>query len=402
MNEELKRELERAIRESDINKVCNILKRLSFAEEILEASEIAESMGAEEIADEILARAVLIEKEKSSERNYLKAQSQFARGNLEKALELAKKAVSDNPFHEKALELLSVINRRLGKRKEAKKTLRKLITINPNKQQYYRDLALMHSEEGNYEKALSILQSALKVGNDFETLLRISDIYLRLEDPQKAVEFAKKAYDMKKDSVDAVLNLSGLLAWAGDFDEAVRVLKEALETIGDSPLLFEGLSIVYERAGDIETAISFLEKAAESSEDLMKFLFQKRLVDMYLEIGNADKAIEKLKKMLSENKGDWERANLFSELSGILASEGLFSELVRIGERLLRDFEDDDATSIVAEILGDSYKEMRLFEKAIVFYKLAMKKSPDNRSKKRCFLKFKELESIIDLEGMWK
>lgn len=158
----------------------------------------------------------------------------------------------------------------IGMRREADaaKHLRKALKLMPDFVEAMAELAYIHEQRGELREAHALYESILK-NNDGgqDVLLRLVSLSLRLRQPQKAVEFARRG----PDATAFKATVAGMFVEARQYDFAEPLL-ESLLNASDVPadMCLHLAAIVYESRKDAVMAMKWLEKVSPESPGYVK------------------------------------------------------------------------------------------------------------------------------------
>lgn len=171
-----------------------------------------------------------------------------------------KKQVENSPDDIRYLLFESTLYNEAKMYDEAIVLLKKAVELSPRKQQIYFELATSYMNKKNYEDALPLLKTAFDL------------------DPEYGE--ARKIYAM-------------ILIMSGRESEGENLLKEKY---GTEILADERLIRAYIERGDYHKVAAILEKLVEQSPDNAQY--QLRLGASYLQIGQREKAISQIQKVI--------------------------------------------------------------------------------------------------------
>jgi Tfp pilus assembly protein PilF len=118
---------------------------------------------------------------------------------------------------------------------------------------------------GNSKKAVEQLNSALALYPNFTlALAELGEQYLKLAEPQKALEVLQKAMELEPKDFKIRLNYGFALMNQKDFKGAETQLREAIKINGAAPTAHMYLGIVLVNLRNLEEAQKELETAAQS------------------------------------------------------------------------------------------------------------------------------------------
>ncbi len=126
---------------------------------------------------------------KSREQKISDVQEHILKGNLNSAELIAIKLSSDYPKDIVVKQVLSFVQLKLNKIKDAVKTLNQAISIQPNESTNYYNLANIYEKEGMNTEAIHCYLKTISINKgDFLSKKRLAEIYFRENHLNKALE----------------------------------------------------------------------------------------------------------------------------------------------------------------------------------------------------------------------
>lgn len=262
-------------------------------------------------------------------------------GDTDGAERILKNAVEKLPANESLTLALANLYKESGQHLKALATLRRLLHL--------------LADENKWEQVVNVSQDILKISpNDTETLISLADAKAKLNEPNEAINYYKKAADS--------------LIEQNDYTGARACLDRALELAPESPTLtFDYATIVYNHEG-IDTALPFFRKALKaiqetelSPEDVISYYYKvldkepilgeirRELINYLFSKGLNDRAIEELHKL----------ADIYYTVIGDLDSA------IRTYLEL-KAYEPDDLE--INERIADIYERKGEIDNAVRFY----------------------------------
>jgi tetratricopeptide (TPR) repeat protein len=158
-------------------------------------------------------------------------------------------------------------------------------------------LANVCQELGDVTSAIQAMEKAILSGADqAEHHMRLSRLYVRHKDQEKAVASARAAISLKDDLPGHHQHLGTLLFQVGDLDGAARSLERALELGGDAPDCHMLLSRIHTRKNDLEKAVASARAAISLKDDVPGH--HQHLGTLLLRTGDLDGAARSLERAL--------------------------------------------------------------------------------------------------------
>jgi pilus assembly protein FimV len=189
--------------------------------------------------------------------------------------------------------------------------------------------AQKYLERGNFEKALTEFQGAVKDdAKDTRTWLRMAEVYVRLGHNDKATEVYQKTVDLYVEQ--------------GFFQRAVAVYKNIIKLSPDFIEARIKLADVFRQLGLLSDAVQQLEQAAmlfqKANRNPDALTAIKQIIDLNPEQPNPRIRYAELASQTGAIK---EAAAEFAESARLLKAQGRTEEFLRVGERLLH-YEPDN------------------------------------------------------------
>ena len=180
-------------------------------------------------------------------------------GNILEALPLAESAAELDASNKWYTLLLVQIYQSLGKYEEASKVLGQLITLYPDNIEYIEEQAINYIYSGDYKNAIKcydLLESQLGVMEEIS--IQKEKIYIMINKPDKAIEEIKKLSDTYPDEPRYLEMLAELYMTAGIYDQALITYNKILQVDPENPYINISLSDYYRKKGDMEKSNEYL------------------------------------------------------------------------------------------------------------------------------------------------
>jgi len=246
----------------------------------------------------------------------------------------------------------------------------------PENQMALYNMGYYAAEMGDDWKALRYY---LKVEPDYESgnaLLKIAFLYMKTGDLKKAEESLLRLMKMQPRNAAVYFGLAEVYTKALRFDEALRLYHEVLKEPGsmayrvddeekgvDIPRVQESLQYVNDLKEKYQVAMSEARKGKLSEGHRI-------LAEIYITIGNLDRAEKELKKSLLDASG-YETAALLL-LGDVYQKLAKYREAEEIYTRLLRDKNNASLNVLVGA--GTFYAKTLRFKEASEVFQLGLKR----------------------------
>lgn len=281
-------------------------------------------------------------------------------------------------------------------------------------------MALILIEKKVFDKAIVKLEEILNIAPDSDKIrFYLAAVYEEINQDQKAVDHYTKINFTSSFFGEAVVHAGYLLKNLGKLDEAVKVLAEAYENKKDYPQIYAMYSSLLDEKKEYKRALEVLDIGIKKFPDNAQLHFYYGTILDRVE--DKSKVINVMKKVieldpnhsqglnflaftwaeLNQNIDEAEKLSrraveldpqdgyILDTLGWILYRKGSKQESLKYLEAAMK-FQPN--VSVIAEHLGDVYKDLSLSDKAKKMYEKAF--NLENDENKRKILK----EKIIALE----
>lgn len=157
----------------------------------------------------------------------------------------------------------------IGKDKEAKQMLTKLLEKYNESYKAHILLAQIYEKEGGRRKAIDEYVLALDIrGNDYDSYFKIASLLKELDKKDESTQMLQTLLKSKPDCLEASMLLGEILCEQERFKEAANVYQDALKYHSAEYDLYYSLGIVFTRLNDFSQAKEMYEKAASLNHKL--------------------------------------------------------------------------------------------------------------------------------------
>lgn len=289
-------------------------------------------------------------------------------------------AQADDPLAIKVRMALILIEKKMFDKAIAK--LEEILRMAPESDKIRFYLAAVYEEIKKDEMAvnhyLKIQPSSPFYG---EAMVHAGYLLKNVGQLDKAITVMAKAYESKKDYPQIYAMYASLLDEDKNYKKALEVLAAGLEKFPDNAQLHFYYGTIYDRTGDKEKVIANMQKVIEldpnHSQGLNYLAFTWAEMDK-----NMDEAEKLARRAVTLDPED---GYILDTLGWILFKRGNKKEALKFLEAASKF---QPTVSIIAEHLGDIYRDLSMVDKAKTMYKKAFDLEIDKK-------KAKELEQKI-------
>lgn len=320
---------------------------------------------------------------KSDYANYLMALGYYKTNNYKSGLKSINEALDINPRCQNYKFLKIKLLAETGKRGEAlrlfnsynnKKNLpyvyrkkcellKQFILFKTEKKQWERNYSLgrYYYTEGDYQKALKSLQNATLTKNKKNLALvwaMLSRTYLKLDDSQKAKEFAQKACKTDAGNKDANVTLARLAYLEDNYKKAFEYFKKAVK---DDKLDTSIIKVaqIYQLNGEDEKAKKIYKSLIKKGDDEWEAFYNLAMID----------ETNKEEYLLNAVASNPMYSDAWSELVNLKIKNDDFSTALKYLKNMYyideNDFRYYYYQGIINKKNGDYVKAVKFFEKCV-------------------------------------
>lgn len=247
----------------------------------------------------------------------------------------------------------------LGKDKEAKQMLLKLVEKYKNSYTAHILLAEIYEKEGGRRKAIDEYVIALDMrGNDYDSYFKIARLLRELDKKDESIQMLQNLLKTKPDCLEATMLLGEILCEEERFKEAVSVYQDALLYHSAEYDLYYSLGIAFTRLNEFAQAKEMYEKAASLNHKLFGAYYNLGQI-CFIE-GDMEQAEEYFEKCLYDEELE---AMSYYGLAKIYIIKGLrekaitfVNKAIEIDARLLKKASKEPVFKDIKEYITVSVK----------------------------------------------
>ena len=317
----------------------------------------------------------------NSNEDMQKATSLHQNGQLEKAEEIYKKVLRNNPSQSDAQYLIGVIALQKNNHHKAIELFEKAILIKP-KAYYYYDCAQAYNVLTDKESAISSYKKAIALKDDYlEANNNVGNILREIGNREEAIQYFKKTIQINDKFSIGYYNLALTYDEKKDYDNAVSFYKKTIEINPNFAQAYNNLGVILKKKSAFKDAIYNFEKAININPKYTDAYFN--LGSLYYQFGDTleghtEKAINCFEKIIAINPS---HLKVYNKLSRIMRHLNKQDEAIHILEKALEINANDPEThnniGLAYTELGQSEKAIKSFEKAIKSFENVLKIKDD-------------------------
>ncbi len=177
-------------------------------------------------------------------------------GELNKSINFLQFCLAANPNHMQAYAALVQTYTQIGEDEKAEKTHRQALSIKPNQPYFLNGLAALLNKKGEYQEAITLLQTALKIRPDARELhTHIGHAYYNTEAYEKAYEHQTYVIERTPNNEHRLLDYGYTLLNLGKYEQARQCFSQCIKLKPDFITPYFYLAKAYDLLGDEDNAL---------------------------------------------------------------------------------------------------------------------------------------------------
>ena len=177
-----------------------------------------------------------------------------------KALEYFKKSLKINPEAKEINYNIGLTYYDLHQLDSSFYYLNKQIKINPNHSESYFILSLLYNEFGDFEKAVRMCRSGLKLSEDPSAYYNLGLFYNKLNQPDSAILYLSKSLKMDSNSPLCFLERGKAFGMTGMYKNSIKDCYNGLQLDSTISDLYYILGLAYFKSENIDSACYYFRK----------------------------------------------------------------------------------------------------------------------------------------------
>ena len=184
-----------------------------------------------------------------------------------KAFELALASGKSFAGEAEAKRLMAFLSETQGtSEKDRLNEIRDILAQDPDDPTVLIRLGAIYEKRTEFREAEETYQRVLKINrNNVSACTRLAELYLRENQPDKALDLAKRAREQDPHNAEVAAALGWAAYQKGDHSWADNLLRDAAAAKGDDPEILYRLGMAHYALGMVEPAFATVKKAVEKS-----------------------------------------------------------------------------------------------------------------------------------------
>lgn len=253
------------------------------------------------------------------------------------------------------LNILGLINNRLGNYEAAVKNFHKANSINPNSPEVHYNLGNSHKNLNRFADAVKCYKAAIKLDPKYaDAYNNLGNVSMSRGDSTAAIKYYEKAIEMRSDFPEAFNNLGNALRSNNKLDVAINSYSKACELRPNYLEAYNNLGIVLRETGDSESAMGKFQYAIDIAPEFPEIFYNIGLT--LHDMGDFSGAMKNFQCAIAK-KADFVAAynhlgNVLKDTNELKAATGYYLKAIKIN----KNYSDAylNLSSIISFKTGDS------------------------------------------------
>ena len=259
--------------------------------------------------------------------------------------------------------------------------------IEPDSEEVVLNLARLYAESGDIEHAAKVIEAVPVSDRTSKMEFALGAAYDQLKRPKDAIAAYKRAADIEPGDVHTMNALAQALLSGGQLDEALKVYRDLAQANPDDVNTLIRISEIQRRQGKYEDALTTIRKAVKKDPNSLEAGYnQGLLLDVLGRYDEAASEYEHMVDLTSHANGAYtaeEKNNrgIFLERLGAVYHEQNKTDMAIATYQKMIDLGGDQARRGYQGQV-DTYRDARMFDKAVEVSRKAVAANPKDRDLK--------------------
>lgn len=259
-------------------------------------------------------------------------------------------------------------------------------SIEPDSEEVVLNLAHIYAENGNVEQAVKVIEAVPQSDRTSKMEFTLGGAYDQLKRPKDAIAAYERAADMDPDDTHAMGALAQALLNDDQLDAALKEYQALAQADPDDVSTLIHISEIQRRQGKYEDALTTIQKASKNDLDNSNQLeigYNKGLLlDVLGRYDEAAQTYEKMVEATSHANGAYtaeeknNRGIFLARLGGVYHEQNKVDLAISAYQKMIDLGGDQALQGYQGEV--DTYRDAKMFDKAIEVSQKAVTTNPKN------------------------
>ncbi|MDE3188638.1 MAG: tetratricopeptide repeat protein [Acidobacteriota bacterium] len=259
--------------------------------------------------------------------------------------------------------------------------------LDPDSEDVVLNLARLYAESGDIEHAAKVIEAVPVSDRTSKMEFALGAAYDQLKRPKDAIAAYKRAADSEPGDVHTMNALAQALLSDGQLDEALKVYRNLAQANPDDVNTLIRISEIQRRQGKYEDALATIRKAVKKDPDSLEAGYnQGLLLDVLGRYDEAAQTYEHMVELTSHANGAYtaeeknNRGIFLERLGAVYHEQNKTDQAVATYQKMIDLGGDQARRGYQGQV--DTYRDARMFDKAVEVSRKAVAANPKDRDLK--------------------
>lgn len=259
--------------------------------------------------------------------------------------------------------------------------------IEPDSEEVVLNLARLYAESGDIEHSAKVIEAVPATDRSSKMEFALGAAYDQLKRPKDAIAAYKRAADIEPGDVHTMNALAQALLSDGQLDEALKVYRDLAQANPDDANTLIRISEIQRRQGKYEDALTTIRKALKKDPNSLEAGYnQGLLLDVLGRYDEAAQQFEHMVELTSHANGAYtaeeknNRGIFLERLGAVYHEQNKTDQAIAAYQKLIDMGGDQALRGYQGQV--DTYRDARMFDKAVEVSQKAVAADPNNRDLK--------------------
>jgi tetratricopeptide (TPR) repeat protein len=271
--------------------------------------------------------------------------------------------------------------------KKAEEQFKSAQAVEPDSEEVVLNLARLYAESGDIQHATKVIETVPVADRTSKMEFTLGAAYDQLKQPKNAIAAYQRAADMEPGDLDTQRALAQALLGNNQLDDALKQYKEIATADPEDTGSLIHICEIQRRQGKYEDALATIRKARQKDPDALEAGYNEGLLlDVLGRYDEATAVYEKMVDVTSHANGAYtseeknNRSIFLERLGAIYHEQDKIDQAVATYQKMIELGGDPAVRGFQGQV--DTYRDAKMFSKAVEVARKAVEANPKNRELK--------------------
>lgn len=271
--------------------------------------------------------------------------------------------------------------------KKAEEQFKTAQNIEPDSEEVVLNLARLYAESGDIEHAVKVIEAVPVSDRTSKMEFALGAAYDQLKRPKDAIAAYRRAADIEPGDLHTMNTLAQALFSDGQYDEALKAYRNLAQANPDDVNALIRISEILRRQGKYEDALATIRKAVKKDPNSLEAGYNEGLLlDVLGRYDEAAQEFEHMVELTSHANGAYtaeeknNRGVFLERLGAVYHEQNKTDQAIATYQKMIDLGGDQALRGYQGEV--DTYRDAKMFDKAVEVSRKAVAADPENRDLK--------------------